>query len=282
MRDKLFNKQRELIELINVISAIIESNKNVPTGKDNRIVDAEGLAVKFSAHLLSTLYLYRGINLPDLSKPIINFPDHTSLNVIVRSAFETNLVFYYVFLDPQNENEKDLRYFCWEIAGMYQRQSFPSPSKEHITQLRQEKEMIKNIEEKIKQNPVYLSYSNTKQKELLGKLEKGEWRDKGWKKIALSAGYSKLNSEIMYSLLCDHAHSGNLSVMQGWQAKNFNERRQLMEAAIGHLLICIAFMIKQYCTYFPKSKEFYDSNYKEPNIVTKWVEIGTEMKKFDR
>lgn len=283
MKNKLFDKERELIELINIISAIIEANADV-SGKDNRIVDAEGLAIKFSAHLLSTLYLYRGVNLPDLYRPIIRFPDNSSLNVLVRSAFETSLVFYYVFLDPKNENEKDLRYFCWEIAGLYQRQGFPSPSiEENINKLKEEKEMIKSIEGKIKQNPIYLSYSNKIQKRLFQNLkEPGKWRDKSWEKIAISAGYGKLHAKILYGYLCDHAHSGNLSVMQIWQAKDFKERKQLMNSAMGLLLICTAFMIKHYCAYFPNSKNFYHSNYEEPNIVTKWFGIGSEMKKFDK
>ncbi|MCK4448785.1 MAG: hypothetical protein KAW56_17105 [Candidatus Marinimicrobia bacterium] len=269
-------KETTLIELINIFIPVVESNKGVATGADDRVIDSEGLALKYFSHVLSSLYVYRGINLNDLSIPIRDFLDPSSLNVLVRAAFETNLVFYHIFLDSKNNDEINLRYYCWVAAGLHQRQSFPSKIPKNIEKLKQEKVFLMQLEDKIKTNPIYLSYTVKQQEGILRRLEKGEWRDKGWTEIALSAGYSELNSRIIYSILCDRAHSGNISVMQVWQAKSFDDRKQLSEASMGHLIICTAFMIKQYCEYFKKSKEYFIKNYPEPNIVTLWVGVGSE------
>ena len=255
---------------------VVESNKGAATGTDDRVIDAEGLALKYFSHVLSSLYVYRGINLNDLAIPIRDFPDPSSLNVLVRAAFETSLVFYHIYLDSKNNDEINLRYYCWVAAGLHQRQSFPSKVPENIEKLRQEKVFLIQLEDKIKTNPSYLSCTKKQQLSILRRLEKGEWRDKGWIEIALSAGYSELNSRIIYSILCDRAHSGNISVMQVWQAKSFKDRKQLLEASMGHLIVCTAFMIKHYCDYFPRSKQFYTSHYREPNIVSSWMDIGAE------
>lgn len=269
-------KEKDLIELINILLTVVEANKGVPAGEDDRILDAEGLVLKFYGHILSTLFLYRGVDLPDLTIPIKNFPDPSSVDVLTRAAFETFLIFYYIYLDSDNEDETSFRYYSWEITGLYERQKFPASTKENIAKLESEKALIEKIREKIKNNSLFKSFTERQQKNFFKRLEKGNWRTKGWADIALSAGFSELNSRIIYRFLCDHAHSGNISITQVRQAKDFNIRKELLEAPIGHLLICVANMIKHYCEFFPKSNEFYSIHYKEPNIVTLWIDVGAE------
>ena len=70
-----------------------------------------------------------------------------------------------------------------------------------------------------------------------------------------------------YSYLCDHAHSGNLSVFQWRQARSANIKRSLMNATVGLVIIATANMIKDYCIVFKKSEEYLEQNIHDKKIV---------------
>jgi len=269
------DNEKDQIELLSILLYIIEANKGIPAKGDLRVIDAEGLSLKFFGHALSALYVYRGINISELKIPIINVPDPSSVDVLVRAAFESFLVFYYIFIDSENINEIDLKYYAWELAGLYERQKFPAILEENIKKLEQERKLIEKIRKKIKNNLIFQSYTEKQKNNLFTQLERSKWRTKGWAEIALSAGLSKLNSKFIYSFFCEHAHSGNLSITQVSQSSDFKVRRELMKPSMGHLNICVANMIKYYCLYFPKSQKYYSTNFKEPNTVSFWLEIGT-------
>lgn len=273
-REKLTDQEKDLTLLLSILFRVVAANKGVPAEADDRILDAEGLALKFFGHSLSVLYLYRGITLPDLSSHIKDFPDPPSLNVVARAAFEAYLVFYYIYIDAKNEDEEDLRYHAWELSGLYERQTFPATTAENVAKLREEKELIRKIELKLDANPIYKAFSDKEKKTFFKKLKMSNWRTKGWVEIARSAGFSNANSKTTYRFLCEHAHSGNISVTQVRQFEDFSSRKELMGAAIGHLLICVANMIKHYGEYFDKSKVYYNTYYQEPNTVSLWIDIG--------
>lgn len=266
-----------LRKLLDILFRIMLTNKGVKPGEGLRGLDAGSLVSKFFGHAISALYLHKGINIPDLSIPMTNVLDPSSLDVLVRAALESFLVFYYIFIESSDKNESDLKYQAWELAGFYKRQEFPAKLEENIKKLNREREAIKELEEKIKSNLIYKSYSEKKKKNFFKQLKKGFWRSKGWAEIAESAGFSKINAEVVYSFLCEHAHSGNISATQIWQSNSHSIRRNLMRPKIGHLNICTANMIKCCCSYFPRAREYYVNNYEEPNIVTLWLGIGQEL-----
>jgi len=265
------DKEKDLVELLNIFMNIVEANKGIPAGNDGRILDAEGLALKFFGHVLSTLYLYRGVNITDLQVSITSFPDPASVHVLARAALETYLLFYYVYIDPKTKDEKDFRFFAWELAGLNERQKFPVTTLENEEKLKREKTLIDELTTKINDNAFFSSLPQRQQKNI---LERGNWRSKSWGDIALSAGFSEINAKTIYRFLCEHAHSGNLSVTQVRQAKDFHVRKELMEGTIGLILICLANFIKNYCELFPQSNEYYLKNYRDPSLVALWVGVG--------
>jgi len=253
---------------------VVESSKGSSFIIDDRYVYAEGLAFKYFGHLISSIYLSRGINLPDFHIPFKGFDDPFTLDVIVRSAYESCLTFYYVFLNPSRDDAKKFRYDSWNLAGLYQRQKYPAILPENVEKLKVEKLAIDKIQKNLVQLESFISLTPKQQKNHLSRLEKGLWKDKGWNEIALEAGFGPASSKQIYSLLSDRAHSGNLSVMQAWQAKSPQDKKDLIGASMGHLKICTAFMIMQYCKYLPKAKQYYIRNFLEPNVVTLWLGIG--------
>jgi len=59
-------KDSEYLNLLRVFTRIVEANKGLPAGQDERILDAEGLALKFFGHSSTAFYIYQGTVLPDL------------------------------------------------------------------------------------------------------------------------------------------------------------------------------------------------------------------------
>ncbi|MBU0561496.1 MAG: hypothetical protein KKD86_17750 [Bacteroidetes bacterium] len=65
--------EEELLKVLDSFIAVAEAGKKTPAGKDNRLLDAEGLCFKIFAHSASILYLYRSTNIPDSSVTKISF-----------------------------------------------------------------------------------------------------------------------------------------------------------------------------------------------------------------
>ncbi len=264
-------KEKNLVELLDIFINIVEANKNIPSKNDDRIIDAESLALKFFGHILSTLYIYRGINLTGLQVPISNYLHPFSVHVLTRVAVETYLVFYYIYIEPKSDIEKDFRYITWKLAGLIERQKYPISSEKNMEICENDKILINKYKKQIEKNKFIESFKLKQRKNI---IEKGNWRLKSWGDIALSAGLSETNAKTYYSFLCEHAHSGNISITQVRQALGNSVRKQLMEGSIGHILICLANFIENYCDLFPLSNLFYSENYEIPNLVSKWIDIG--------
>ena len=265
-------KEKDYLGLLEILINVIEANKGVAAIGDDRILDAEGLALKVFSHSLSAYYIYQGINISGLSIPIANFYNPTSLNVLGRAAFETYLIFNYVFVTPKSNDEKDFKFYSWEISGLLERQKFPFQSPRGKEKLEEERKYINELKTKLQKNSVFQSLTPKQQKNI---LKYGYWRLPSWREIALSAGLSELHAQAYYSYLCGYAHSGNLSITQLRQASN-EQRRELMESTIGLILIALANTIKEYLEVFPKSKEFYLKNIPKDNLVDLWIEVGSK------
>jgi hypothetical protein len=246
----------------------VEASEGIGAGADDRILDAEGLALKFFGHASAAFHLYQGTVLPHLGT---NFIDVSSINVLGRAALETFLVFHHVFVSPTSEEEKDFRYISWKLAGLLERQTLPAQSPKGKAMLLEEAQLIAPLQGKLSANQHFKALKPGQQKEL---LKKGKWRLPPWKKMALTAGLSCTHAETFYSYLCEYAHAGNLSVLQIRDAQTAQSQRTLCAATIGVLIISMANMIKSYCTVFPKSELSLQEDPDGTALVDMWIDIG--------
>jgi len=266
----------EYLTLQKILLEIIEANKSVPSIKDNRFIDAEGLAVKLFEHTASISYLYKDTLVPEINLRIF---DLASLNIIARAIIENYLVFYYVFMEPKSEEEKDFRYMVYTLSGLVERQNYPIESPQGKVILKNEKKIIDNIIAKLERN---IFFTELKKNEKDRILKRGEWRFKSWSDIALSAGLNKSNSKAFYKFLCGYAHSGSLSLKQIHQIVPKEVKKDLFNATLSLLKIAISNMIISYCNYFPKALEHYETLGEKRYLVKLWVDVGkTEMKDIE-
>jgi len=264
-------KETDYIKLLRTIIQVGEANKGLEAGSDDRILDAEGLLLKFFGHASSLLYLSRSTTIQDIFPDIpISFFDPGSINILARAALETFLVFHYIFIAPQSETEKDFRYVSWVYAGLLERQKYPVHSPQGKQKLQSEKQGIDLLKEKLQRN-AYFRKLPSKQQD--GLLRHGKWRFSSWKDIALSAGLNEATAKGFYNFLCGYAHANYISILQIRQAENANDQKHLFAAAINLVMIAMANMIRSYCNLFPKSKNAIQEK-DAAQIVENWVFVG--------
>lgn len=262
----------EYIELQKILLGIIQANKGVPVGKDDRVIDAESLAVKLLEHSASINYLYKDTIVPELGFRIF---DLATLNIISRAIIENFLVFHYVFSEPKSSDEEDFRYLTYWISGLIERQNYTIESPQGKTILERENKIIDKIIKLLETNNYF---SKLKQNDKDRIIKKGEWRFKSWTAIALSAGLNKSNSKDFYKFLCGYAHSGSLILQHIHQTVSNEKKRELFNATLTLLKIAIANMVNSYCNYFPKAKKYYEALGEKNYLVKLWIDVGsTEM-----
>lgn len=268
------NKDQEYLKLLDVLIKVTEANKGMPAGADDRVLDAEGLALKFFYHACSAFYLYRSTTVPEI---MATFFDAGSINVLGRAALETFLVFHYVFVDPTSDQQKDFRYFSWLLAGLLERQEYPVQSSKGRKLLSVEKSLIAPLQEKLANNPYLLKLKHKQQKKL---LQKGKWRLHSWKEIGLSAGFDESHAKGLYHYLSGYAHAGNISVLQLRQAGTAVSQKDLCAATITVIMIALANMIKSYCQIFPKSQSVLTQDRNGSKLVDIWITVGSSSTEY--
>ena len=239
-------RESDYQELLSLLIDVVEANKGVVAGDDDRVLDAEGLALKFVFHAASALYLYRSTSLPELHA---RFFDAGSVNVVSRAALETFLVFHYVFVEPASDQDRDYRYGAWVLARCLERQRFPVWSAEVRAALEHEARLIGPFTDRLKANGTFAGLSPGHQKKVL----KGEWKLLSWTEIARSAGLHDINAKAAYSYLCGYAHAGNLSILQLRQADSSEAQRSLCASSMNLVLIAMANLVKSDRALFPKA-----------------------------
>jgi len=212
---------KDTLSLLEAFYIVLEANRGVPSDADDRVLDAEGVAMKCFFHASSCFYLHRSTTIPELGA---SFFDHASMSVLARATIEAFLVFQYVFVSPATENEREFRHQSWVLADLLDRQDAPATLPESQQKQREERTLIDDIRARLRANPEFAKLTPPQQTQL---LERRRWRWDGWTTIARNAGLSDLHAESAYRFLSSFAHSGSVSVLQVRQAKSREDQQFL-------------------------------------------------------
>ena len=270
--DGLPGREEHLEPLLMILIRVTEAQRGTQAGPDQRLLDAEGLILKFVGHASAALALSRGTTLPDLG---IGFFDPGSISVLVRAAVETFLVFHHVCVAPTEPNEADLRYVAWQLGGLADRQRFPLHSPAGKKLLQQEAVHIEALKARLQSNPFLAGLPAKQRKQLL----RGKWRagsdgqDIAWKDLALNAGFNEDSANGLYHYLCGYAHSSWISVLQLRQARTAGERGQLMASPLSNLASVVAHMTRAVCRVFPKALQALEADPDACGLVEVWTYV---------
>ena len=99
---------------------------------------AEAIAKKTFLHITSAYSLMKGLKVNFTDDTYIEFIDHSSIAVLVRSALESYITFNHLFISSKDVIEKDFRFHCWDLFGFIERQNFNAESEDSIRRKIQE------------------------------------------------------------------------------------------------------------------------------------------------
>jgi hypothetical protein len=204
----------------------------------------------------------------ELSKTI----DFSSISILTRAALESYLTFNHIFVAPSTEEDKELRYLCWDMAGIIEREDYPTRNPEFKQRKHDEQVEKHELLDRIKNNPFFKKLSSDGKK----RVQKGNWRIfKQWHDLAREAKLSEEYFKVTYSYLSSYCHSGRLSIMQIEQSNNLNTQRDLCDTLIQMNIVIIARLIHDYIDFMPDCKTSFESNLEAVKYTELFYKLGS-------
>lgn len=241
------------------------------------------LPYKYYSESLAFKYVYQSLNLNSLLNgtrhisEIFNFDtivfDISSSYIMQRSLFETYLTFYYLYIQPTDENECRCKWLIYQIAGLNSRQDFTSYYIDYKSKIENEKETIKQCIEELKCNEYFLSLPEGKQKDILNRKQA---KILGWEKLFTS---SDLKSDLFvrsWRLYSNYAHSEYLSLIQFKEYKQDSyeliSTKQLV--AFSSLILTAVFVVNMKKLYKEIEENFSKLSDEQKDCINFLSNIG--------
>lgn len=179
--------------------------------------DAEILFYKFAIHGLTLHQIFNGRRLSSVyykeevrGKTSI---DISSARTILRAQFEAFLMYHHIYVNPIDDDLKELRYNAWIYSSVLQRQKFPSKTAFSKQQKAKDAIELNKIKETISKLKSFQNLS-TKQQQSLFQIGSGKLFNH-WAAILKETGFSESTPfYTIYTLLCMYAHSEGISIIQ--------------------------------------------------------------------
>lgn len=249
--------------------------------KGERGLNALGLCLKAFYHFSAIFHMAQGTKVSFLS---LEYEDPGSIPVLLRAAWESALVFSYVFADPPSESESILRYAAWRLSGLLSRQKLEAISKWGQKIKDEDSKFILKLQNEIRSHNLFNNYTNGEQSNI---LYRGQWRlpvFKGnnerkipsWNDIAIDAGLSKKSAYETYNYLSCYAHSSYLSVFQLIDADTSANKRILIDGLVSISKIVMALIARKYVKVFPKGEMVLRRNQDYAKVIDTWCDIGSQ------
>jgi len=273
--DDSLNNEKDILLLVEHFIIVANSLKGLKMPEDERIRFAEPLAKKAIWHIISALSLFNGTKLILTDNSYTKSVDFSSMAVLARAAIEAYLTFNYVLIQPENKEDQDFRFFCWDLAGFIERENYPEKN-EKTKQLKQsEQQQKQRIIKQLEQNSVFQHLSNYQQKQ----IKNGNWRiGKSWTELAKFASLHEATFKTLYSYLCSYSHSGRLSIIQIEQNKNFQKEKEFSKIFQTINLLILSRLLMDYVNLIPECRKVFESNERAVYITRIWNEIGNNLK----
>jgi hypothetical protein len=156
----------------------------------------------------------------------VTFPDLASIYTIARSQLEAYLNFYYLYIDPKSDEERELKYNMYVVAGLTVRQTAKAEFEELyaetqdsrlpplIAQIQQEAERIAQLRTQIEADPLFNSKYNRQQRSTILSITQPRARTQSWPDIIRASPLSTITFMRSWNLYSSHAHSEYISMLQ--------------------------------------------------------------------
>lgn len=243
---------------------------------------SDTLMTKFYLHSQSFEHVLSGIELKSkyfnnelLNKKIIDVP---SSKILLRGQLEAFLMYQHIYVNANDENEKELRFNAWIYSSLLQRQSFSDNSDIGKIQKLKDKKEIESLKNEISRSSAFAKLSTKQQ---IGLLEKGSGKlFKTWDIILKESGFANDHLvNTLYAVLSSYAHSEGLSIIQIKQSQlGYNKHNEEAKTILFVSKILVCMMIVTIKKLYKIVEVKYNGLPQHlQNTIEAYVSIGKQM-----
>jgi hypothetical protein len=259
-------------KFISILSTLTNTFYEKKIVLENWKIHLETHLVKFILCSYSLAYLLEGTPIKNKS---VKFPDLPTIYLLRRSQIENYLMFYYLYIQPESQEEAEFKYFLFEASGLHNRQQYYVSTPENLKKRKVEKTKLDEWITNIQRNTYFQKITSEKKKKLLKQITA---KTLTWTELIEC---SHLRSELFLSkwkLYSNHAHSEMIGLIQ---LKEFIQKPETIEQNIKDTLreailpVCI--IIKDLTKMNPILRDEFEKL--EPHLINKinfWDKIGTK------
>jgi len=268
--------------LIGKFAKLIDFASRIPVTKETAWKNSgQLLLIKAFRHLESINALARGVETELNGKKLPLYIDHSSISVLGRAAYETYVLFFFIFCDGTLE-EQQLRYHVWRMSGLVSRQKLHGPlgiDSSFHQQKTDERSEIDRLRKLITEHPSF----RVLDKNVRENVKKGNDVRLGKPLLDLAerAGLPRKYAADMYNHLCNYAHSGAISTFQIHDASSEQYAdASLASATVVFCTFLLVEMILAYTTLFEEVDKFYVIDDELCKLVAHWFQLKLELAKL--
>lgn len=188
--------------------------------------------------------------------------DIPSLASIVRGIYEMAFIYHNIFINTENEQERDILLTLWKIRGFNNRQNLNPPEDIYIKKIDDEKTYIESLRHEIvlvldKMNIIQSARktieraANKDNSNICGyKFEKNDSVIVSFKSVPFSdceALFSHNYFNALYPYFSFHSHPSYLGVLQFGQMFNAEADKDMAKTIIISACICASKFTKDFC-----------------------------------
>lgn len=250
-----------------IVVKLVQSQAGRPINHENAwLNDAQTLARKLYEHLASLHALTNVQRVEIRQSDSFEFVDHSSAKVLARAAFETYLVFFFIY-SGSDRSLSEFRHKIWRYGGLADRQKYRSTNAKTRNIQTAEKVRMDRLKTEIEASPHLRAYSRDAVKKIL----KGEWRGSdSWVALSGYAGFHESYFRNVYGYLCGYSHASYISALQVGQAQSLDDQRSLASACIGIGVVLMAHFVRAYIELFNDGKPILDDDQEAKMAVDRW------------
>lgn len=240
----------------------------------NHKADAKILLQMVMSKILSLKKLIQGINYKKDGKDFFvdDFFDPTVIANLIRNLYETICTFNLIFIQPNDDEVREVIYNLWVIAGLKYRQRFKViiTTEENKKKAEMESKTIKHLETSILESSIYKSMNEKNKRKILYKINSRDFKVQivnnnvsflTWQEIGheLVSNENMLFRE-MYGYFSMYTHPSQVSVFQFSQM--FGEKgKEYKNMTIFNLRYChflSSIFIADFIKVFPESYPIFE------------------------
>jgi hypothetical protein len=256
--------------VIKVFEELIEKIKNKNLGDNRWFIFSEKIGKKYLTQAFTLQQIFSDntfIFKTDNQRRIIDF---SSIFSLLRVQLETYAVFFHLFIDRCDMEEKIIRFRLWELDGLRSRQKYLNPSdSDFLNKTANETKRIENCIAVINQ----FSYFKNLDKEIQGYLIKyATWKfndnslrsnDKNKRRLSveqmiMNTGLKATHFNDWYSYMSTHTHTTYWSVIEN-DTLTDEDRITTEYVAMMQATFITSFFIKDFCKIYQTAKDYFNS-----------------------